>query len=231
VAAITIENARLHEQTRQDAETKAMLLNEVNHRVKNNLTAIVGLLYTELEHKKMKNEATCQSIIRDLINRIQGLATAHSLLSAAEWRPLLLSDLTKRVIHVAFQSLPAQKRIRIEVVERSSTPIQITPKQASSLALVVNELATNTIKHGLPQEDISQVTLRVEVADETITLEYRDDGPGYPMEILEQAAYNVGLYLVKNIVCSDLRGTLNLHNDGGAVATIQFKAVESKAKA
>ncbi|MEW5959496.1 MAG: GAF domain-containing protein, partial [Chloroflexota bacterium] len=45
--AVAIENARLYEQARQDAETKSVLLNEVNHRVKNNLAAIIGLLYAE----------------------------------------------------------------------------------------------------------------------------------------------------------------------------------------
>ena len=46
-AAIAIENARLYEQALQDAETKAMLFIEVNHRVRNNLGVIIGLLYLE----------------------------------------------------------------------------------------------------------------------------------------------------------------------------------------
>ncbi len=230
VAAIAIENARLHEQTRQDAETKAMLLNEVNHRVKNNLTAIVGLLYTELNHKKLQGRPTCQAIIRDLINRIQGLATAHGLLSASEWRPLLLSDLAKRVIQAASQVLPPQKRVALNVKETTSIPIRITPKQSSSLALVLNELTTNTIKHSLTQQDISQISLQITLEGETIILEYRDDGPGYPDHVLQQIDHNVGLYLIKNIVCSDLRGEFKSYNDNGAVAIIRFKLMDPSTK-
>ncbi|MCK5075489.1 MAG: GAF domain-containing protein, partial [Calditrichia bacterium] len=47
---VAIKNARLYEQTKNDAETKSLLISEINHRVKNNLTAIIGLLFAELNH-------------------------------------------------------------------------------------------------------------------------------------------------------------------------------------
>ncbi|MCK4471612.1 MAG: PAS domain S-box protein, partial [Anaerolineae bacterium] len=84
-AAIAIENARLYEQARQDAETKSVLLDEINHRVKNNLSAIIGLLYTERRYADMDSQATYQSVIQNLVNRVRGLATVHSLLSASGW--------------------------------------------------------------------------------------------------------------------------------------------------
>lgn len=224
VAAIAIENARLHEQTRHDAETKATLLNEVNHRIKNNLTAIIGLLYAELNHHQLKNQPTCQTVVKNMINRIQGLATAHSLLSAAEWQALLLSDLIKRVIYVAADILPPHKHLAIEVLENSPAPIKITPKQASSLALVINELTTNTIKHALAGQDSGQINVSATLNNNQITLRFSDNGPGYPAGVLEQADYNVGLYLINNIIRRDLRGAVNFNNNNGAVATIQFRA-------
>ena len=73
-AAIAIENARLYEQSRKDAQTKEILLHEINHRVKNNMASIIGLLYVERRHVGMSNRPAYQAIMNDLINRVQGLA-------------------------------------------------------------------------------------------------------------------------------------------------------------
>jgi PAS domain S-box-containing protein len=220
-AAAAIENARLYEQARQDAETRTVLLREVNHRVKNNLTAIIGLLYAERRRAGMEDQSAYQSIMQDLINRVQGLATVHSLLSTSGWTPLLLSDLTTQVIRSSLQMLPRDKGVSVEV---TPSPVRVTPDQAHDLALVINELATNTVKHALRERDIAHITVRIALEDDTVRFEFRDDGPGYPEEVLQLERQNVGLDLIQNMVRKGLRGELSLHNDHGAVAVIQFKA-------
>jgi GAF domain-containing protein len=219
-AAIAIVNARLYEQVRQDAETKTTLLNEVNHRVKNNLSAIVGLLYAERRHAAMEDQAVYQSIIKNMSNRVQGLATVHSLLSASEWAPLSLSELAAQVIRSSLQILPRDRGVSIDV---TPSPVQVTPDQAHDLALVINELATNTVKHALEERDTAHITVRIGLDDDTVLFEFRDDGPGYPKEVLQLERHNVGFYLIQRIVYKTLRGELALHNDRGAVTTIRFK--------
>jgi two-component sensor histidine kinase len=54
--------------------------------------------------------------------------------------------------------------------------------------------------------------------------EIRDDGPGYPTEVLRLERHSVGFDLIKNIVKSNLRGEFFLQNQEGAVAVIKFKA-------
>jgi two-component sensor histidine kinase len=232
-AAIAIENARLyeaatelHKQTRRDAETRAMLLHEVNHRVKNNLAAIIGLLYVEKRHAQEENLTTHQTILTDMINRIQGLATVHNMLSDSEWSSLALSDLTTQVIHSALQFLPPDKDASVAV---TPAPVRVRPAQANSLALVINELATNTVKYALPaitQRHPIRITVHVGYEDDLVLLEFRDNGPGYPEEVLRLEQHNVGMYLIQNIVSEQLQGELNFYNDQGAVATIRFKALE-----
>jgi GAF domain-containing protein len=223
-AAIAIENARLYEQTRQDAETRAMLLREVNHRVKNNLSAIVGLLYAERRHAKAEEEQTVyQPIMQDLVNRVQGLVTVHNMLSASEWTPLQLSDLTTQVIHSALQMLPQDKHVNVRV---SPSPVQVTPDQAHHLALVINELATNTVKHSLQERSTAQITVHIARNDAIIEFEFQDDGAGYPEDVLSLARHSMGFDLVQNIVRQNLHGELRLHNNCGAVANIRFEAKE-----
>jgi GAF domain-containing protein/HAMP domain-containing protein len=234
-AAFAIENARLYNQARQDAETKSILLREVNHRVKNNLSAIIGLLYAERRHAGMKEEAVYQDIMQDLINRVQGLATVHTLLSVSEWAPISLTELTARVIYSALRALPSNKRLLVHV---ASSNVLVTPDQASSLALIINELATNSLKYAVADRLVGHIEARILTEGDEIVLIFADDGPGFPDDVLQadEPRYNVGFHLITSIIeRGGLAGSVRLTNGcdetladdsvaTGAVVTLRFKA-------
>ena len=224
-ASIAIQNARLYVQTQQDAETKATLLHEVNHRVSNNLTALISLLHFERDRSNV-DQITYQAIMDDLISRVQSLAAVHRMLSAIEWSPLLLSELSEQVITLALQALPQDKRVSVEV---SPSLVQITPRQAHSLALVFNELTTNSVKYAWAARQIGHIAVRIDCEDETdkgnmIFIEFRDDGVGYPKEVLRMERHSVGWQLIQASVCHEMQGGVTLHNDGGAVTVLRFLA-------
>ncbi len=217
-AAIAIENARLYIQAKRDARTKAVLLNEVNHRVKNNLSAIIGLLYIEQRHTGIANQAIYRAVMDDLIQRIQGLATVHQMLSNSEWAPLLLTELTERIINSVLQG--HQREVVIEICPSA---VAVTAEQANNLALVISELATNTVKYGLSSGRITRLKVDICLEADKVQFEFRDDGPGYPPGMLQLEQYNVGIFLIQTIVRDGLRGEVNFRNDSGAVAVICFK--------
>ena len=225
--AIAIQYARLFEQAQRDTETKVRLLHEVNHRVKNNLAAIVGLLYVEQNHKK--HQPVCHALLSELINRIESLATVHHLLSASQWSNLRLSELATQIVDSVLQTVPSNKRASVTVSPAES--VYVTPKQANSLAMVINEFATNTIKYAVLTRHTVFIAVRIVAENDTILLEYRDDGPGFPVEVLENAGGSVGMYLIHNIVSSDLHGKVSLENDNGAVITVRFKAIDGRVEA
>ncbi|MBN1220916.1 MAG: GAF domain-containing protein [Anaerolineae bacterium] len=220
-AAIAIQNAQLYEQARQDADTKLALFHEVNHRVKNNLTAIIGLLYAERHHATLEGR-TLQDIINTLVNRVQGLSTVHELLSAAEWRPLPLSDLALQIINAALHILSSVQRV---VVDVQPSPVEVSPTQANHLALVINELATNSMKYALSEQDRAKITVRIRQNENTVHFEFRDNGPGFPEDVLKLERSNVGLYLIETIVRNSLNGELTLRNEHGAVTIIRFNVM------
>ncbi len=229
LASIAIDNAYLYQQTQQDAQTKAMLLKEVNHRVKNNLIGIMGMLYvTQRYAGQAKTQSDYLSIIEDVITRIEGLATVHTMLSISMWSPLALSDLAARIIDTVLQSLPSDKHILVDITPAAS--VRVWPKQANNLAMVINELTTNTIKYALAERPTARITIRIALEeDESVLFEFQDDGPGFPENVLRLEHHNVGIYLIRTLVQSDLRGKLTLHNQPGAVTTIRFPAtVEGK---
>ncbi len=220
-AAIAIENARLYEQVRQDADAKATLLHEVNHRVKNNLAAIIGLLYAEQRHANTEEQPVYRVILTDLISRVQGLATVHNMLSASGWAPVELSELARQVIRSALQALPWDKHITMHI---SPSQVKVTPDQARNLALIINELTTNTIRHALTEQHEAQITVSITEDKDTICLEFRDDGPGYPEAMLRLEKCGAGFELIQALAQKSLHGELHFYNDSGAVAVLRCKA-------
>jgi PAS domain S-box-containing protein len=214
-AAIAIKNAQTHERAQQDARDKAMLLREVNHRVKNNLTSIISLLQAAKSQTEVKDKAT----LNDLIGRVSGLATVHTMLSTSQWQPLPLGELAAKVIHATLNALPGKKRVSVNV---SSLPVHVTPSQAHHLALVLNELTINVVKHALGERDEARITFQIALDGGTARCEFRDDGPGYPAEVLQFERQGIGFKLLQGIVRGNLSGELALCNDGGAVALISF---------
>ena len=214
------ERQRLLEQTQRDAQTKAELLAEVNHRVKNNLTAILGLLLGEKQYAPPRVRPHVAPVLDNLALRIRGLLQVHQMLSDTQWAPMRLSELADRVIRGALVALPRERRIGLTV---TPSPVEISPRQAGNMALVLNELAVNTVKHATGARTEIGIHVLVYADGATVCLEYRDDGPGYPEEVLGGTGGGVGMHLVRQLVTETLRGSLVLSNGGGAVAEMRIK--------
>lgn len=228
LAAAALEQQRLlaeaeglYRQARRDAGTKTALLQEVNHRVKNNLSAIIGLLYTERRHAAQRDNRDYQDTIQDLIGRMQSMATVHSLLTASEWSPVPLGDLVRQIMESALQALPAETAVTLRV---SDTPIRVPPALATNLAILLHELAMNAVKHAFPHRPSGRLSIDLAANAHTLELRCTDDGPGYPEEVLRGENHNMGLYLLQRITERDLAGTIELATDaeGGAVTSIRF---------
>jgi PAS domain S-box-containing protein len=225
-AAIAIDNAHLYEQTRQDAVTKAALLDEANHRVKNNLTAIMGILALELQRPAQQIE-DFHALLRDILSRIQGMSTVHNLLSDAQWAPLPLDRLVAEVIYAALGGSPIRHKIKVRVSAPEES-LMIAPRLATNLAIVINELTTNSIKHAFRERDKGIIHVEIKAEGEgrkKITLVFRDNGSGFPEPVLKGKQAGVGVRLMRLIVRSPLLDALEFHNEGGAVATLIFKLV------
>ncbi len=254
-AAIAIENARLYTQAQEDAATKVELLREVNHRVGNNLMAIIGLMRVERRYAPTEHHAAVDTTLQRLIQRVNGLVEVHTMLSHSEWAPVRLTDLAKQIIRMALKTLPPDQCMHVEVTE---SPVTLSPRQASNMALIINELATNSIKHALLERKEGHIRVKISLVEATsntkfpsgdtdflnaetasdcdklrlsansdiVLFEYRDDGPGYPEDVLDFTRHDVGLYLLKRLVTMALQGFLSITNEKGAVATMCFELEE-----
>jgi two-component sensor histidine kinase len=216
-----VERKKGEQKLRNYAETQKVLVREVNHRVKNNLSAIIGMLHMEEDRAKTEGAIQYLPSLQDLICRIDGLATVHSLLSAYDWRPLEVDELCRQVVGAALKGVPLGRRIRVKVM---SSKIQINSNQAHHLTLIINELATNTMKYAFGSRDEANIAISSHQIKRSLSIVYRDDGPGYPERILQEnhRLSSIGFELIRGIVSRSLNGTIEFSNDDGAMARIMF---------
>lgn len=202
------------------SKAQSVLLQEVNHRVKNNLSAIIGLLHVEGGGAAARRDEAVARVLAEMEQRIRSLDTVHSLLSRVEWRPLPLPDLCRRLLQTALGTSPgSEPSIRV-----ADSPVLVDAGQAHALALVLNELATNTLKYGRSENGRVEVEVAIAKREPDVELTYRDRGRGLPPAVLalEPSSLGTGLTLVRGIVEANLGGSLRLASDGGAVAVLRF---------
>jgi PAS domain S-box-containing protein len=217
------DNLRLLAQARRDSETKTLLLNEVNHRVKNNMASIIGLLEME-SNREIKSEPDYQSALTDLRNRISGLATVHNILSSNQWSPVQLELFTRKIIENAASSSPLGRKVTIDIISQDKN-LWINARQATALALIINELTTNSVRHAFPLKEKGTITVTIRKEDKDsnrIRLIFADDGPGWPQDIIDGTGGNVGMQVMRLSVASPLNGEIKFENHNGAVAIVTF---------
>ncbi|HEU5230003.1 MAG TPA: GAF domain-containing protein [Ktedonobacteraceae bacterium] len=205
-AAIAIENARLYEETRRGLELKSLLLRELHHRVKNNLATVAGIL--SLQRRRTRS-LEVRNILSESVNRVQGLAATHDLLAHEDVSEARVDDIARKIVGVAHANLsPPDKHITFKV---EPCPIVIPSRSVTILALVMNEMISNAIKHGLAGESRGTVIIRGCEEYEMAIVQVIDTGKGPLFELpLEEsgdsgAFEGLGLSLIKHLI-GDLKG-------------------------
>jgi two-component sensor histidine kinase len=198
------------------AESQRILLREVNHRVKNNLALIIGMVHMET---RKAGDGPTDGILGAIEGRIQALSVVHSMLSSTEWRPIVLQVLCEQIV----KGTIAPSRNAQVTISRSD--VVVMASRAHNVALVMHELATNTCKHASGQEQLC-VDIEVVAQGNDVLLKYRDSGPGFSKEVIagDSRALGTGLKLLRGIVEMSLGGEIRFSNQDGAVAEIRFNA-------
>lgn len=150
-----------------EQKQREMLINELNHRVKNTLATVQSIVRQTLKDRPA-GTATL-----DLLNeRLMALGAAHDILSRENWEGAELTE----VAHQAVRPFdPDARRIAIEGPE-----VRLHPSAALALFLAINELGTNAVRHGALSAAEGRVTLSWTKHDGAADLEWRESG-GLPV--------------------------------------------------
>jgi PAS domain S-box-containing protein len=202
------------------AETERLLLSELDHRVRNNLTSLVALVDMSTEQQDGSASALAESIG----SRIRTMATVHSLLSEGHWAPIELMALVGRVA-----GGDPRGQLRLE-----GPDVAIPPGQVQALAMVVNELLTNSRKHGALRtpDGVIEVNWNLQPLDgrRRIDLVWSErSGEGVDDPIPPDGRGGIGLSLIRGLVGSELRGEAVLRfPPGGAQHRLRLTLVDDR---
>jgi two-component sensor histidine kinase len=162
---------------RRALRTAELLRKEVDHRAKNSLQLLASL--TSLQSRAAPDPQTRAAL--DLVrNRIASLSELHDLLHKSDASGAIsLEQYLPQVLETLRSTLPAHVTLAAEIA-----PVQVMSGVATSLALLVNELVTNSAKHAFPDPAVAgNILLSVtQPVDGALTMLYRDTGIGVPAE-------------------------------------------------
>lgn len=206
--ALAIDNAQL--------TLKAAVVQEMHHRVKNNLQSIAMLLRLQLSETQAPD---ARRALTESINRIMSIAAVHEFLSQEGLRWVDVRDMAQRVAREVAQNMPAGQR-GVQVVVHGDE-VAVPSQPATALALILNELVQNALEHGFAQREQGRVEICITTDEEGLTLQVHDTGSGLPPHFDPQADGNLGLELIRTLVQDDLRGTFDLHSNGGTTAIVR----------
>ncbi len=182
---------------------KEVLLQEVHHRVKNNLQVIVSLL--RMQALNIRDESAARAL-RDSRNRVESMALIHEqLYQSNDLRevdlPSQITTLTASLIQ-SYAVDPARITWRVSI-----EPMRLAVDRAIPVGLILNELISNALQHAFPDARRGVLTISGGPRGEEVVLEVRDDGVGLPARIRPESAQSLGLQIIR-VLTRQVKGSL-----------------------
>lgn len=213
---ILAENERLRSSNLQ----KELLLKEIHHRVKNNLQIITSLL--RLQSNSIDDERITE-LLDTSLNRINSMALVHDLLyRSSDLSKISFEDYLERLLKSILDSFERPERTVVLDIQADGFEFNIST--SILLGLLINELVTNSLKHGFSNQNSGKVYLKIEKTGEnSYSIDYGDNGKGFEMVEDVDKIDSLGLSLIHNLV-DQLNGSISkMEEKEGAHFNIQFQ--------
>ncbi|TKJ42430.1 hypothetical protein CEE37_01745 [candidate division LCP-89 bacterium B3_LCP] len=213
------ERKKTEADIRSSLKEKDVLLEEVHHRVKNNLQVISSLLNLQA---KRTDDGLSSEVIRQSQDRIKTIALVHEkLYQSKDFTQINWSDYINtlvRNLRYSYRENPEDITLQLEVQDFSGDIDTAIP-----CALIVNELVTNSLKHGFAEGEKGIIHVSLRVADQgVISLVVGDNGGGLPEGFDITKSQSLGLQLVQTLI-EQMDGTLKLYREHGTEFNIEFE--------
>ncbi len=213
------EHKLAEEQIQQDLKVKEVLLKEVHHRVKNNLTVITSLL--SLQARTITDKEQAFEAFNESRNRIISMALVHEHLYRSD--DFSKVDMKKYIETLAIDlkhTLAPEKNIELNMDVKD---VQLDVNNAIPCGLVLNELLTNIYKHAFPNSNNGKVNISFQSdSNSTYELIVQDNGRGLPENFNIENSNTLGLQLM-HMLSQQLDGKMTVKNQDGATFKIRFK--------
>jgi two-component system CheB/CheR fusion protein len=194
IAAVTDVSERKHGEQQRE-----ILLNELQHRVKNVLSTV-----SALASRMLKSAPSLEQFSSSFLDRLRAMGRVHDLLSQRNWKGVELRALIESALDGHLEREKSALRL-------SGPSIHLRPGAASALGMVFHELSTNAMKYGalsVPGGRI-EVNWKVDATDDLIIAWKEMEGP----KVERPASEGFGTMFLQRCVEYELEGTVELHYD------------------
>ena len=191
---------------------RSTLLQESHHRIKNNLQTIINLLYMQEAVLKNSTEVDFSKVIDAIVTRIKSIALVHDLITNQNSSgTVMFGDVIKKILKIYdFEN------IKFHV---DAEGISLPYANATSLALLLNELISNCTKHAFENVQKKEINISCNTAGDSICLTVSDNGRGLPEGFSIDTAKSVGMSIIKSMV-SEFKGSIEFKSAKGTSVKI-----------
>jgi|GEM_PF-1378753 len=215
------KNVQLREQQKIIKETnaqlsdaldqKTVLYRELNHRVKNNLTVLSGLIYLQ---ESSETDSSPKDVYETLRQRIQSMAMVHqNLYEFNEALNINFQEYLGQLVPNVASAYTIHKEVSHDI---RCEGLIVDINEAVPLAMIINELITNSFKHAFDNVKLGEIEIWSETKPSRRTIHYKDNGPGIQNTSGDETTMSLGLKLI-HLMVKQLKGELIYKGDGGGV--------------
>jgi two-component sensor histidine kinase len=219
---VLIHNATDAVAKQRELNVKSAIIQEVHHRVKNNLQLVAAML--RIQARRVRGEEARQQL-SDAVNRILSVAVIHEFLSEDEHQPINIRDLCQRIaLQVSQVAGNPDQEIAIDI---TGPNIRLPASQATPVAMVLNELVLNALEHGLSGHSRGRITIDLAEQGNTVCIAIRNSGSSLPADFDPLHSPSLGLQIVQTLVRDDLKGELTISSIPMQAAPMQAAPMQA----
>ncbi len=219
VAAVAIENSNLTRAAQQRSEFVTAMMTEVNHRMRNSLQSVAGLLRMELERPQARS---ADEVVRRAIAHVQAVAAVHEVIREQDVPFVDMKEAAQRVV-LASRGLSRGPTVDIQV---TGTRVLLPSQKAISVALILNELTDNALRHGLANKTNGKLSVSLAEVGGEVMLQVHDNGVGTPGPVNPEEGRGLGLKIVQGLVEQELGGTVEFEGRRGFTVRARFSKLQ-----
>jgi len=188
---------------------KELILSEVHHRIKNNMSTTMSLL--SLQSANLKNPEAIEAL-ETAENRVLSMMLLYDkLYKGSDFQKIFVTDYFTTLTTEIVQNFENSNRIHIKTEIKD---FQMDVKTVFNLGIIINELITNAMKYAFPENKDGKLFLSIENKGKHVLIIIRDNGIGLPDTINFDSPKSFGLSLVKMLI-EQLQGTIKIKKGNG----------------
>lgn len=216
------DRIRIEQQLKESVREKEVLLQEIHHRVKNNLAVVSGLL--QIQRFNSIDENLCSLLMASEM-RIKTMALIHEkLYRAKSLSSITFEDYIRDLISTVKEALNVSQNISVNF---RCSDIELNVNQAVPCALIINEMLSNAFKHAFKGEEKGTLSIIIRKENDEISVTIADNGNGLPDDFQISNQTSMGFTIITTLL-NQLKADLTIDSANGTSFSFSFQIQDLK---